>query len=33
LNKLKMETRIEIIIDDITKQNVDAIVNAANNFF
>ena len=31
LNKLKMETRIEIIIDDITKQNVDAIVNAANN--
>ena len=26
-----METRIEIIIDDITKQNVDAIVNAANN--
>ena len=31
LNKLNMETRIEIIIDDITKQNVDAIVNAANN--
>lgn len=26
-----METKIEIIIDDITKQKVDAIVNAANN--
>jgi len=28
-----METRIEIVTDDITKQNVDVIVNAANNFF
>jgi O-acetyl-ADP-ribose deacetylase (regulator of RNase III) len=26
-----MKTRIEILIGDITKQNVDAIVNAANN--
>jgi len=33
LNKLKIETRIEIVTDDITKQNVDVIVNAANKFF